>query len=205
MKIKFFVLFVAMNMASFSLSAQNDDIEKYLKGAVPVVNHQVVFEKSYEVPGKTKEEIYLLLKQYTENEILNGENHLEQCAITEEKPEEGILAASVEEYLYFKRKAWVMHRVRFYYQLIYHINDGSFKIVMRRLNYLYDDVNRGEEEYRAEDWITDEEALSKDGRKLTRVAGKFRRFTIDRKNEIFRGAAKACGVAPKTKVIVVEE
>ena len=192
-------------MLPFAMLAQNDDMAKYLKGAVPVVNGQVVFEKSYEVPGKTKAELYDLLKDYTDNEVLNGSNHLEQCAITEENKEGGILAASVEEYLYFKRKAWTMHRVRFYYQLIYRIEDGSFSVTMRRLNYLYDDVARSEGEYRAEDWITDGEALNRDRTRLTRVAGKFRRFTIDRKDELFKGAARACGAKIKTKVVLVEE
>ena len=58
--------------------------------------------------------------------------------------------------------------------------------------------------YRAEKWITAEEAMNKAKTKLLKIPGKFRRFTIDRKDEIFRGAAKAAGIAT-TRTIVVED
>ena len=59
--------------------------------------------------------------------------------------------------------------------------------------------------FTAEEWITDEEALSKDGKKLTRISGRFRRATIDRKDEIFRGAGLATGAIRKRKVVQVIE
>lgn len=189
----------------FVANAQKEDISKYLVGAVPVVNGQVTFDKTYETPGKTKDELFSLLKGYTQSQILNGPNHLEQCAITESDSINGVLAASVEEYLYFKKKAWVSHYVRFYYQLIYRIQDGQFSIQLRRINYLYDDERSSDEEYRAEDWIVDSEALNSDKTKLTRIAGKFRKFTIDRKDEIFRGAALAAGAVLPKKIIYVDE
>lgn len=186
------------------LMGQSSDLSKYLEGAVPVVNGQVTFEKTYQVPGKSRAEIYVLLKDYTLNQIINGPNHLEQCSFTETDSINGILAASIEENLYFKRKAWVTHYVRFYYQLIYRIDDGNFSVQMRRMYYLYDDDKR-EEEYRAENWIVDSEALNKKKDGLTRISGKFRKYTIDRKDEIFKGAAKSVGVTPSKKIIIVDE
>lgn len=192
MKNKLFVslVFLATLFPAPSVAQESATPSKYLAGAVPTVNGQVVFEETYEVPGKSKLEIYGVLKAYTEQEILKGENHLEQCALTETDSLGGLLAASVEERLYFTRKAWVSHSVRFYYQLIYRINDERFTVCMRRINYMYDDVPR-EEDLRAEDWITDGEALNKDKTKLTRKAGKFRKHTIDRKDQIFQAAAAA--------------
>ena len=182
---------------------QNPDAN-YLKGAVTMTNGKVTFKKTFNVPGKDKYQIFDLLKKYTENEILNGEEHLQQCGITESDSTIGLLAASVEEYLHFKRNAFVDHRVRFYYQLIYHIEDNKFEIEMRRLQYFYDD-NKSDEIYYAEDWITDFNALKKNGQKLTRIGGKFRRFTIDRKDEIFNNTAKAAGAKKKVKMVEVEE
>ena len=76
---------------------------------------------------------------------------------------------------------------------------------MRNLRYLYDDIPNAEV-YRAEDWITDSEALNKSKTKLLRLPGKFRRFTIDRKDAIFRGAARATGaIRTVVKEVVVEE
>ena len=111
----------------------------------------------------------------------------------------------MEEYLYFKRTPLVNHRVHFYYQIIFTASDGGFKVQMRNLRYLYDDIPNAEV-YRAEDWITDSEALNKSKTKLLRLPGKFRRFTIDRKDAIFRGAARATGaIRTVVKEVVVEE
>lgn len=198
------IIFLLLFTLPLALMAQSGDLSKYLKGAVTLTHGKVEFEKTYEVPGKDKYQIFELLKDYTRKEVLEGENHLIQCGITESDSTKGILAADVEEYLYFKRTALVNHRVRFYYQLIYKIDDGKFNVKMRRLQYLYDDINTDEILY-AEDWITDYNALKKNNTQLTRKGGKFRRFTIDRKDDIFRGAAKAAGAKIKTKTIQVEE
>ena len=138
--------------------------------------------------------------------LLNSENSLEQSAIVEADSLQGLLALRMEENLYFRRSAWVTHYTRFYYELIFTIADGSFNVEMRRIHYLYEEeaVERTSS-FTAEEWITDEEALSKDGKKLTRISGRFRRATIDRKDEIFRGAGLATGAIRKRKVVQVIE
>lgn len=173
--------------------------DKYLSGAVPVKNGFVQFERAVKVPGKQRAELYEKLLDYAQTKIVEGENHLPQARITEHDADNGVISANVEEYLYFKRKAWNTHRVRFCYQLIFFVGDGEFRMEMRNLRYSYDpEVSpAGEVEVlRAEKWITDEEALDKKGQ-LTRKAGKFRRYTIDRKDEIFKGAAQAVGAVKK--------
>ena len=191
-------------LVSFSQKGPVDS--KYLAGAVPTNEAgYVYFKKEYKCPGKSRGEIFNLLKQYVQAQIVEGENHLPQCRLTEASDSTGVLSARLEEYLYFKRKAWTMDRVRFYAQLICEAADGKFTIEMRHIHYLYDDVPDAQS-YKAEDWITDKEALSDDGKKLKRIPGKFRRFTIDRKDEIFRGAAKAAGaIRTVKKVVEVEE
>lgn len=197
MKRIFFYLFFFS--ASLGLNAQNpvSSIAHYLAGAVPLKNGMVEFEETFTIPEKTKAELFELLKNYTQKFIVEGENHLPQARITELSSEEGIIAASIEEYLWFKRKTWVWDRTQFNYQLIFNVSDGQFTVIMRRLRYLYEptSVHNIDSELKAEDWITDKEALSRDGKKLTKVSGKkFRVKTIDRKEEIFKGAAQACGL-----------
>ena len=46
-------------------------------------------------------------------------------------------------------------------------------------------------ETRAEEWITDKEGLNKSKTKLSKISGKFRRKTIDRKDEIFATITEA--------------
>lgn len=199
-------MLVLLFSVALGAGAQTD--KKYLAGAVPVENGYVEFKKSFDVPHKSKQEIFQSLKDYTQKELVEGPNRLNQARITEANAEEGILAASMEEFLYFKRTAMVSHGTRFFYQLIYKVGEGKFDVEMRRIHYIYDGsegTSMNAQDIPAEKWITDDEALVKKGTKLSRISGKFRRFTIDRKDQIFRGAAKAAGVAMKTKVIEVEE
>lgn len=188
------------------MAQQEDKTSKYLAGAVPVNEAGFVyFKKHYEVKGKSQADIYAALLQYTQKDIVEGADHLPQARITESDAGTGTIAANIEEYLYFKRKAWSMDRVRFYYQLIFQIKDSGFDVEMCNIRYLYDDISQAQT-YRAEQWITDKEALNKAGTKLLRIPGKFRRFTIDRKDAIFLGAAKATGAVRKvTRTVEVEE
>ncbi len=188
--------------------SRNDDA-RYLAGAVPVKNGQVEFDRTYTVKGKTRADLMADLQHYVDSALVNGPDQLPQARLTEVTPDSGIVAASIEEYMYFKRTNWQIHRVHFYYQLVFRVNDGSFTATMRRLHYRYDpEVTAGEfdDDRRAEQWITDEAALTKNGTKLARISGKFRRHTIDRVNEVFRGAALATGaVTKRVKLVEVEE
>lgn len=202
---KLIVLFLALLPVGLNAQIENQDA-KYLAGAVPVNESGFVyFKKHYDVKDKTKAEIFERLYKFVEESVVSGADHLPQARITESDVATGVIVASMEEYLYFKRKAWTMDRVRFYYQLICQVTEGGFDIEMRNIRYIYDDVAQGQT-YRAEQWIVDSEALNKAGTKLTRVGGKFRRFTIDRKDAIFRGAARSVGGVRKiTKTIEIEE
>lgn len=179
------------------LIAQKTSVDsRYLAGAVPVVNGYVQFEHSYEIFGKSKAILMEALKSYVQQSLVDGEEQLPQSRITEVSPDSGIIAASIEEYMYFKRTNWQIHRVRFYYQLVFRVKEGGFTATMRRLHYRYDpEVTAGDfdEDRRAENWITDEAALTKGGTKLARISGKFRTHTIDRVDEIFKGAVQAAG------------
>lgn len=194
----------------FTLSAQKKvEDAKYLTGAVSVKNGYVVFEKAFDAPGKTKEELYRSMFDYVQTKLVDGENALPQARVTEADEEQGLIVSSIVEYLYFAKKALVTHRVRFFYQLIARASDEKISLEMRRIHYLYEEdesPNGQSQDYRAEQWITDSEALNKAGTKLLRMPGKFRRFTIDRKDEIFNGMARACGLKlKKIKLVEVEE
>lgn len=200
----FFTLFLAL--CSLSLAAQVD--KKYLAGAVPIENGVVQFEKTYEVPHKSKAEIFQLLLDYTQHQIIQQNSAGTQSRLVENTEEEGLIAANVEEFMYFKQSALVSHGTRFFYQLIFEVTDNAFTAKMRRIYYLYDGMDGTSaqvQSLRAENWIVDEKALSKRGTKLAKLAGKFRKATIDRKNDIFREAATAAGAKLKVKVVKVEE
>ena len=199
MKRLLIILVMALPLCLFG----QNDMSKYLEGAVPVENGFVTFKKEYTATGKSKAEIFEAIREYTLKQIVEGDNHLAQSRFTEVDEEAGVIAASIEETLYFRRSALVTHSTRFFYQLVYMISDGKFSVEMRRLHYLYDEATAAgipEQEMPAEKWIVDSEALNKQKTKLTRIAGKFRRYTIDRKDEIFLGVAKAVGADKKVEI-----
>ena len=205
--LSFIACILFLILAPVSIKAQNDET-KYLEGAVTLKNGYVEFEKSYNVPGKSQEEIFGALQNYIQNSLIDGLESLKQSRMVKADSTNFTIVADLEEWLYFKRKAWVTHRTRFYYQIIAQAEEGRFNIIMRRIHYLYDEEERPgmAEPYHAEEWITDDMALNKEKTKLTRIAGKFRRYTIERKDEIFTNAARAAGAKVKVlKVIEVEE
>jgi colicin import membrane protein len=75
------------------------------------------------------------------------------------------------------------------YNLIVTCTDGKADVTMTRIHYLYEE-ERNPQAYRAEEWITDKEALNKKQTKLARISGKFRRKTIDRKDFLFNKLAE---------------
>lgn len=182
---------------------------RYLAGGVPEHDGMVIYTKDFEVPQKNAADIYAALKDYTQTSLVEGPNHGEQARITQDTPEEGTLCASVHECLWFLRKPMRSDFAQFYYQIIFEVRDGGFTATMRALRYLYNFSGRENDDtpLRAEEWITDRYTLTKGGTKLTRTNGKFRRATIDRKDEIMRGAGRATGAKAKgqKRTIVVEE
>lgn len=178
--------------ASTTAMAQDYTNPKYLKGAVPTENGFVVFRQSFECPGRTQKQIFEALGEYTKN-LVDAKISLKQSRITQLTPEDGTIAASMEETLTFKSTNWVLDTARFFYQVVFIAREGGFDAMIRRIHYLYEvtDVPGIDTTYAAEDWITDRAALSRSG-KLTRISGKkFRRCTIDRKDAIFEGALQA--------------
>lgn len=181
--------------------------KKYLAGAVPEENGVVVFRKTFEVPGKTTSEIYQMVRDFTMSELVHGSESGPQARLTQDTPDEGLMAASIEETMWFLRRPMRSDFTRFYYQIVYEVKDGTLEVMIRNLRYIYGMTEREEDitTLRAEEWITDKEALSRKGTALAKVSGKFRKATIDRKDEILRGIGRAVGAKLQSKTIVVEE
>ncbi len=166
-----------------SESKANPD-QKYLAGAVPVVDGKVIFKTTIKAPGKTKQQIFdLLLQDMTK--MTKESNQFEQSRIvTTDSVRFSQIIGNYQEWLVFKNKPLVLDRTRLFYHLIAEIQDGEATVSMTRIHYLYDE-ERDPFTYQAEEWITDRYGLNKKQTKLARVSGKFRKKTIDRKDYIF--------------------
>ena len=158
--------------------------EKYLEGAVPVVDGQVVFQTTIQAPGKSGRQIYdIMLSQL--QELVEAPEQLEQSTIALQNPQTLQVVGSYQEWLVFKNKPLLLDRTRMLYHLFVDCRDGEATVQMSRIIYLYDE-EREAQTYNANEWITDRYALNKKKTKLSRISGKFRRKTIDRKDYLFQ-------------------
>ncbi len=171
-----------MPKAAKSGVAVNPDA-KYLAGAVPVVDGRVTFSTTIEAPGKSAKQIYDILLAYM-TQMTKEEGQFEQSRIARADTATWEIGGSYQEWLVFVRKPLNLDRTRLFYTLIAKCADGKADVEMTRIYYLYDE-ERDPQTYKAEEWITDEYGLKKKKDKLSRVSGKFRKKTIDRKDYIF--------------------
>lgn len=155
---------------------------KYLKGAVPLVDGRVEFSKTIQAPGKTADQVYDIMLKYI-GRLTKTSNQINSQVVVSDRQKHEI-GASYEEWLVFKKTALTLDRTRFYYILHAQCADGQADITLSRIHYLYEE-ERAPQRIKAEDWITDKEAVNKKNTNLVPMSGKFRRKTIDRKDFLF--------------------
>ena len=93
----------------------------------------------------------------------------------------------------FKKLFLNLDRTRFRYNLAATVTDGKVSMMLSKITYYYNEDMDGQhgENYKAEEWITDKEAVNKSNTKLYPRSGKFRIKTIDRVEAIFESAMDA--------------
>ena len=161
--------------------AQTD--EKYLEGAITFKNGKVTFSTEMVTPAMTKEQIYETILDWANKRFQPSEKM--NARVLFQNPEEGSIAIGGEEYLVFSNSALSLDRTRIYYQMKVLCENGKSNIEMSRIRYWYDEARDGGEKYEAENWIVDEWGLNKSKTKLAPICGKFRKKTIDLKDELF--------------------
>lgn len=172
---------------------------KYLAGAVPEVNGKVVFTLDKDVPGMSAEDIYNktydVFRQVVEESKSSGLKPGSRIAAVNKS--EHTIAARINEWLVFSNMFLSLDRTQFNFVIVAHATDGHINMTMERLSYAYEVGRDGKSglKVKAEDWITDREALNKRKTKLLNGNGKFRRKTIDRKDNIFSRVCKALGIS----------
>ena len=177
----------AQNTWEMPTQANNSDA-KYLVGAVPVIDGKVTFKTTVEAPGKTADQVADIVRKYMKK-MTTEPGQFEQSRIVLDDSLNHQIIGSYQEWLVFKSTALVLDRTRLFYNLIADCKDGKADITMTRIYYLYEE-ERDPQTLKAEEWITDEEGLTKSKAKLSRVSGKFRRKTIDRKDYLFNKFAE---------------
>ena len=184
------MLLLCVPMLAFAKEKRDDS--KYLAGAVPEVNGQVLFQQTFAVKDKNKQEIYAVMKEYI-RQMTKEEIQMRGTKMVMEDSVEGTVVGRFEEWMTFKKKPLVWDRTRFRYLLTAECSDGKCHMTLTQISYYYEEDNDGYNgrTYRAEEWINDANALNKAKTKLLWGSAKFRRKTVDRVEEIFTNAREA--------------
>ena len=181
-------------------SAQRDD-SKYLVGAVPEQNGIITFTQTFSVPGKTQADIYPVMQAFIKQLVADGRQDLRTRVVSDEN---FATVAKVEEIMTFKKVFLNWDHCFFRYRITAECTaDSKVALTITQISYqyLFDNEGKGGESYKAEEWISDKEAINKAGTKLYPRSGKFRRKTIDRVADIF-AAARAAFEKPSSATVV---
>lgn len=177
------------------LTAQDDS--KYLAGAVPVVDGKVVFTKTIDVPGASKNAVFGRIIEWAKKRFVTDDTQKGRVLYSDET--KGDIACYGEEYLTFNQSALSIDRTLVTYQTIITTEDGRCNLKVTAIHYRYNVSTKNEpERYSAEEIITDKYTLNKAKDKIYKKIGKFRIFTIDMVEKIFDDATAALGVGQPT-------
>ena len=183
------ILSILLACLPIIMTAQSEG--QYLEGAVPVVDGKVIFSTEMSIESMSKEQIYTTLLDWS-NQRFQPDEKFNDRVLFQDK-EKGKIVVNGEEYIVFSTSALALDRTRIYYHLYITCEEGKCKLEFSRIRYWYDENRDGGEKYVAEEWITDKWALNKSKTKLAPMSGKFRRRTIDLKDNLFNEIRSTLG------------
>ena len=172
-----------------TIDAKNIKDWKYIqKGAVPEIEGKVVFTHDVDVNGKNAQEIYDIVYATLDSLTKKPEQINSSIALINRKAHS--IVARYQEWLEFSKSFISLDRTEIKYQLVANIADNSLKLKMTRLYYNYEEGRSTGFKDAAENVITDKIALTKKKNGLAKIFGKFRKGTINRKDQIFSEIAE---------------
>lgn len=165
---------------------------KYLAGAIQLnADGKVEFVLDTQANGKSADEIYNIVFQYMSKLIKNEQNINSRIAlVNRNNKNEQIIACIMDEWFVFNQSFISLDRSETKYQLVATISDNHLHLSMTRIVFNYEEGRSTGFKEPAENVITDKFALTKKKNDLAKIYGKFRRGTIDRKDQIFNDLTK---------------
>lgn len=164
--------------------AKLKEAPKYLEGAITFDEQgKIVFDTEIEAPGKSAAQLYDLVFDYMSGLTQDKESKASRMALVNK--DEHIIVNTMDEWLVFSNSFIALDRTECKYNLIAKITDGKVSLSINHINYIYEEGRQTGFKRPAEEVIIDKVALTKKKNDLARIFGKFRKKTIDRKDQIF--------------------
>ena len=161
---------------------------KYLEGAITFDEQgKIVFDTEIEAPGMSATQLYDLVFDYMSGLTQDKESKASRMALVNK--DEHIIVNTMDEWLVFSNSFISLDRTECKYNLIAKITDGKVSLSINHINYTYEEGRQTGFKLPAEEVIIDKVALTKKKNDLARIFGKFRKKTIDRKDQIFNEIA----------------
>lgn len=161
---------------------------KYLEGAITTdKDGKVEFTLDTNANGKSAEQIYNLVYGYMQS-LVGGKNDI-RSRVALVNPQEHIIANTMDEWFVFSASFISLDRTEARYQLVAKITDNHLNLTFSRLFFTYEEGRSTGFKDAAENVITDKYALNKKKTDFAKIYGKFRKATIDRKDQIFNDIA----------------
>lgn len=168
--------------------AKLKEAPKYLEGAITFDEQgKIVFDTEIEAPGKSAAQLYDLVFDYMSGLTQDKESKASRMALVNK--DEHIIVNAMDEWLVFSNSFISLDRTECKYNLIAKITDGKVSLSINHINYTYEEGRQTGFKLPAEEVIIDKVALTKKKNDLARIFGKFRKKTIDRKDQIFNEIA----------------
>ena len=168
--------------------AKLKEAPKYLEGAITFDEQgKIVFDTEIEAPGKSAAQLYDLVFDYMSGLTQDKESKASRMALVNK--DEHIIVNTMDEWLVFSNSFISLDRTECKYNLIAKITDGKVSLSINHINYTYEEGRQTGFKLPAEEVIIDKVALTKKKNDLARIFGKFRKKTIDRKDQIFNEIA----------------
>lgn len=157
---------------------------KYLAGAITYNDeNKIEFTLDTDANGKTAKQIYDIVLKYMSELTQNEQNIASRVALVNNA--EHIIANTMDEWLVFSQSFISLDRSEFKYQLVARISDNHLNLSLGRITYNYEEGRSTGFKEPAEEVISDKIALTRKQNDLAKIFGKFRKCTIDRKDQIF--------------------
>lgn len=160
--------------------------EKYLVGAVPVVDGKVVITRAIELPaalaGQTDTAYEAAKAWLTHYYNEAGENMIARKSVLTDATAHHF-AVEMAQYIYFVRTVLVTDFSKIFYTIDIKIDANNILLSVSNISYRYDE-ERNPMQFTAEEQITDQVALKNGGKKFYPNYGKFRTQTIDTIDEL---------------------
>ena len=144
---------------------------------------KIVFDTEIEAPGKSAAQLYDLVFDYMSGLTQDKESKASRMALVNK--DEHIIVNTMDEWLVFSSSFISLDRTEFKYQIVAKITDNHLNLSLLRMSYNYEPDRPTGFKMPAEEVIIDKVALTRKKNDLAKIFGKFRKKTIDRKDQIF--------------------